>query len=810
MTDHEKLSTTPSLRAQYDRNSTSTLLHHPLSATNHHHHHSATSTGLPKLIPRSAVTQRRFSPSPSSSSSANPQEQLSSDSDNEQETRQKSRGAKSNHLSMLDFLSAEPPDSTTLPPSMHHHIDRLKSGPSSGSSSSERAADELPIAFESPRDSSSKSFGVAVPRLSGSNSQSTANVSSIGVGYGSEGVQEVFSSSPVQERLRREGTNTNRDFLSADPLLRSASPSSAKGKRKSDSGKDSFPLVQLKVMPVTDSIIMFGSTQTSSNYSLSGKVVIRTTSTSTENKVFGNHNGNSTFSSNSSTLQQTPSSEQERENNFLFGETDDASKSIDPEEIRIRSLQVIFSGFALYVDHTGRFSAMRLANIRQELLSQGTVIPSAIRRTGQEYEIDFNLSVPGWLPSSLSTRFGGTFYCLEAKIEYLDPENNDRTSMATLIPPRNGSRAASPSPLSSSVEGGNSSYESDVAGPVNRSPGREENLRKMLTSQSISLEQEVNNLSSTPPSATNRKGSWLSKLQTKVSKTSSSPGPASPLSTSNQTLTDTRVPFIPPPFATPATSPFSNFDGGFQVQSKVKAIIIARCREVVPVPVARMAIIGPEGLPEGAHQDAPPTPRASSADATSRSRSSTITGVSSRRTYSPPPRPPPAAPSAFNAPSDPAKLAALVASNSSSSSSSSGAAPPQPQTPQRASSNGQIYSSHGAPPEQTITPTSERASRRHRTPYPSLSTVPMRHFLHRPMLHPPADAQISDVDGGLPFSLTLTLPSYVSVDGPRSDVLSFGVQIEVGRSAAWSKVRELGGLRLRDMELSCVQTERHR
>lgn len=78
------------------------------------------------------------------------------------------------------------------------------------------------------------------------------------------------------------------------------------------------------------------------------------------------------------------------------------------------------------------------------------------------------------------------------------------------------------------------------------------------------------------------------------------------------------------------------------------------------------------------------------------------------------------------------------------------------------------------------------------------------------MLHPPADGQISDADGGLPFSLTLTLPSYVSVDGPGSEVLSFGVQIEVGRSAAWSKVRELGGLRLRDMELSCIQTERHR
>lgn len=83
----------------------------------------------------------------------------------------------------------------------------------------------------------------------------------------------------------------------------------------------------------------------------------------------------------------------------------------------------------------------------------------------------------------------------------------------------------------------------------------------------------------------------------------------------------------------------------------------------------------------------------------------------------------------------------------------------------------------------------------------------MRHFLHRPVLHPPAEAGIEGE--GLLFSLTLSLPSHVQVDGPNSDTLSFGVQIEVGRTEGWTKVRELGGLRLRDMELVCLQTERH-
>jgi len=373
-------------------------------------------------------------------------------------------------------------------------------------------------------------------------------------------------------------------------------------------------------------------------------------------------------------------------------------------------------------------------------------------------------------------------------MEYTDDSIAEQSTIDALVPPRSTSRATSPSPLSSSLD--SNGYDSDtaVSSAAAGAASREEHLKRLLGSQGKDQD------------STNRKGSWLSKLTKSSSKIGTSSATSSTTSTPTQTTFAARS-FLPNQQLSPsAMQCSSSIDGMSIAQSKAKAIIVARCREVVPVPVARMAIIGPEGLPEGAHQDPPPMVRSSSVDGGgTRSRSSTLTRASTilsptRRSHSPPP----VAPSAFNAPSDPAKLDVHTS---------------QPRTPQRASSNTQVFHARGgAPPRSspTTSPSNTRQqSRSQGYPSSSSSTVPMRHFLHRPMLHPPADAQIPNVDGGLQFSLTLTLPSYVSVDGPGSDILNFGVQIEVGRSASWSKVREMGGLRLRDMELSCVQTERH-
>jgi len=145
----------------------------------------------------------------------------------------------------------------------------------------------------------------------------------------------------------------------------------------------------------------------------------------------------------------------------------------------------------------------------------------------------------------------------------------------------------------------------------------------------------------------------------------------------------------------------------------------------------------------------------------------------------------PVAPSALNAPTDPHKLAAMAsaARNAASTGSRSGGRRGGPSG--SGSGGGRGGSGSGT----------------------AANGAPMRHFLHRPVLHAPAE---SNIEGdGLPFALTLSLPSHVQVEGASSDMLTFGLQIEVGRSRGWGRVRELGGLRLRDMELVCLQTERH-
>ena len=761
-------------------------------------------TGLPRLVPRSAVVERSASPSRSQSPSTSPGN-LSSDSEHDEDAHKDglnrvkaphrkpsergSGGVNGNRMSMLDFLAAEPPADFSIPP-LPNLPASTRLATTSTSSSSNKPNGSLARAVSSPPNTANRNVGAKrksltlvarEPTRTNSSLLSPSPASAIPIFESSRETDlpaAPLSAGPEMPARRREMTAW--EFLSADPEEDLGHKGKAKVQEENDS-RSIMPLIQLKVIPVTDSLIMFGSTQTSSNYSLSGKVVVQANKRQSNGMPGPSaRRGDPTMRSGvfdaAATVSDGASSPHAVES--------EGRRELD--DIQLQSLHVVFSGYALYVDHTGRFSALKLANVRQELLQQGTTIPLPTKR-GQEYEIDFNLSVPGWLPASISTRFGGTFYCIESFAEYHYPQGAPgQKSNASLIPPRNDSRGIPPLPLANSMD--ESSYESDVAAvPSKRVASKDEPLMNLLSAP-LKTTQDGISLSSSPSGAHSR-NSWLTKtakqLQIKVSKTGSSPGPASPSGVAQPaSLASTEDRPTQASRRTLSQSDTANDHGNVRVQSKAKVIVIRRCREVVPVPVARMAIIGPEGLPEGALQDPPPAPRSSSVDSsTTRLRSSTITPAI-RRTQSPPPL----VPSALDAPSDPAKLGALASLSSS-----------QPPTPRRASSAAPTTE---APPR--------RPSQSHASSTSSSSAVPMRHFLHRPMLHPPADAQISHADGGLPFSLTLTLPSHVSVDGPGSDVLSFGVQIEVGRSTAWSKVREQGGLRLRDMELSCTQTERHR
>lgn len=619
--------------------------------------------------------------------------------------------------------------------------------------------------------------------------------------------------------------------------------------------KGSVSEVQLSIVPVTDVMTMFGSTQTSANYSLSGTVIA---------------------------VLPRP-------------------RAGGPQ-VTVKTLSIVFSGYSIYADLSGRYSGIRLCEIKQDLLPAGATLPleadlgrgsddgSPIDDSSElRYELQFDVNVPGWLPGSAHSRFGATFYCLSASAVVLDGAGT-----RTMLDPR--------------LMGGESDSMDDV---FSQSPvdGR---LRPLSVSPNMHS-AEVNGTRSTSPVSHYPSGSsmpppnpiefgalpgdqvdaggssrsrvmqgWLSKRAKQLSLKSKSGEPPNPSEESNPRVIfpsgsmlskvvsgKQSLPALDPRHDRPGRE--RQRDGTLLVKSDKQLIVLRRCRDVVPVPVARMAIVGmspaaaqdhtasqsslpkmstagsaaarerpsqriPDGLslPHGSSSNDDParlqpamarsqstqsqasstgsahtaletpvdeagissaaSPRlpteetASVPTPPSQQQSSTVDTVtmahstSTDTTAGATPRshlgPLPVAPSALDAPTDPAKLAATSRI---------------PAAPIRTSS---AMTNDPEP----VDPVSDSGSQRPGGP------PAMRHFLHRPVLHPPLDSGIEEGEG-LPFSLTISVPSHVQVQ--TADVLTFGVQVEVGRTSGWSQVRQLGGLRLRDMELICQQTERH-
>lgn len=601
------------------------------------------------------------------------------------------------------------------------------------------------------------------------------------------------------------------DLLSVPNL--SSIKANGKGKHRAE-----VPIMELRILPVTDTVNMFGSTQTSSNYSLSGKVVVRVHNVIREvsapsQRSNGNKHTRSAKNDDGSVwLPKINTESSFFDADQIFSDylenydDNDPSSALRVQEVNVMSLSCTFSGYALYVDHSGRFSACKLTEVTEELLPRGYTISIPELGKSQEYEIEFNLSLPGWLPGSLSTRFGGTFYSLEARAKYSAADGGQQQQHAipsSLVPPRRGSML----PDTSSSDGQSDSEGQSV--PLNwQSPDRI--ITRVAPRATASDEEEARQASSsskakgrsdsTPPAG---RSTWLGKRAKQLAIITKGPssGTASPTNLSPSPLATRQTSLPPEPmpsneFKMPPKLFASR--GYISAFSDPHVIIVRRCREVVPVPVARMAIVDADSATVNGMRDPPEAPRAGSMiPPTPRRENMARPQAPIINTNAPlpqlplPPLPdqaqerpmqgPPVAPNTFDLPHDPAKAAAHISSTSTSANQSS------PHAPQRTSSAPDPSSSNESHP----------------------NAPPMRHFLHRPMLHPPADANIPNAAAGLPFSLTLSLPSHVPIDGPGSDILNFGVQIEVGRSSMWAKVRELGGLRLRDMELSCVQTERH-
>ncbi|SPO48529.1 uncharacterized protein PSANT_06220 [Moesziomyces antarcticus] len=610
--------------------------------------------------------------------------------------------------------------------------------------------------------------------------------------------------------------------------------------------------VSVSVEPLVDRLTMFGSMQSSSNYSLAGTVVV-----------------------------EVPKLDVPRVS-AAAAISPDGSVSDHPA-IHVEALTLRFIGYSVYVDATGRYNAIKLAEISQELLQpQGCTCPVPLVEHADaspshtdaasptvKYETEFDLSIPGWLPASQRSRFGATFYCVQASA----------TVQGKAVVSALAAFGRRPSDGQSQSINTATSLEAEQREPI-------------AAASAVERKESIQSASTT--ARPKSKGTWLNKrakqLQLRSSK-KSSPSEAELTSSvavgrrgsgSKDVVSASASGERDPLFT--KTSEASNQtlpDGQHLLKSECISILVRRCRDVVPVPVARLARLATAGdvasaedapphslsqsmLALAALQEAPATSNAGLAPTTpaptherpnlpaSVSAPTIIAPLSNPRqpldvpnangtnaatvagepttalTLAPSPRidahparmglhdapstaqssaildaeresrsilPP--APSAFEAPRDPAKLAAATGGMTPSAT-----LPNLPSSRSRASSLlDSRFGNANSPPR-----TSSRSASVGRT------SVPMRHFVHRPTLHlPPTLGATPDneADGSLVFSLTLSLPSHVHVAGPKADVLSFGVQIEAGRTPGWEALRKCGGLRLKDMELVCLQTERH-
>lgn len=120
--------------------------------------------------------------------------------------------------------------------------------------------------------------------------------------------------------------------------------------------------VELTVNPTSDKINMFGSLQVATNYSLSGTV-------------------------------------------------DLSLRSNAAGRFEVRDLNVVFTGYSIYVDSSSRFACTRVCEISVPLQQQSTHVNFDVNGT---CESDFDLFVPGWLPASFNARYSSTFYSLQA------------------------------------------------------------------------------------------------------------------------------------------------------------------------------------------------------------------------------------------------------------------------------------------------------------------------------------------------------------------------------------------------------------
>ncbi len=530
--------------------------------------------------------------------------------------------------------------------------------------------------------------------------------------------------------------------------------------------------IDIAVKPLSDSVTMFGTTHTTTKYSLSGSVVLsisrvrrydlprvpspkpnadkhsRSQSTQVTRSPITPYPTHRVNASVSSSGGGTPPPLPPKSSAPLVTVSEPPAESEDLA-IYISSLTVTFTGYSIYFDPSGRFAGLKLADITQQLLPEGASVPIKFDPTSQDpirYEAEFDMAIPGCLPASLKCPFGATFYTLSSNMSYIEGDKPGAAS-PTRSPPNS------------------------AATPMGMPAAR--------TSSAVSFDIErdradlVDAFGSTSDPRGRPKSGWLGKISRQRSLRSSGPGSGA----SQGSTTDRAEARRPRPVRSQSGTVLSA-DGLVKLSSANSVIIIRRCRDVVPVPMARMAREDLVGIPT----DPPPqssrrgVPQRTSSIGDLAGQAGTRAAATSERT-----------PQSMQVPSE------LNPAASSQTLRADGQRSSEPKPPVlfgRQSSLPDGLAAMGAP------------DARHEE---SSGPAPMRHFLHRPVLHPPID--VGGDSKGLPFILTVSVPTHVHSN---SDTLNFGIQADLGPHDGWATVRRLGGLRLRYMDLVCSQSERHR
>lgn len=160
------------------------------------------------------------------------------------------------------------------------------------------------------------------------------------------------------------------------------------------------------------------------------------------------------------------------------------------QSIEVCSLTLRLQGYSVYVDSSGRYSAVRLCDIKHDVgvpHTQLALPPHGASMYGCEYD----MFVPGWLPASISTKSVSTFYQLVARAQLRDVRHTapgasvmDVQSAPTLVVIQR-SREVVPIPVAQTAE----FVGADVPLPVSpRNPfSRETNPFRRASSQASPL-----------------------------------------------------------------------------------------------------------------------------------------------------------------------------------------------------------------------------------------------------------------------------------------------------------------------------------